>query len=939
MAKKISHPSISLLRTGIVTGLLAVGVLTANETANALSPEPSLVAPSRATPPIVPEGQDGELDHTFGTNDNDGIDGFLRLSEESSWAYNIVGALVEQQTDGKFLTVATTSEDGGIASLNDFHSNAGHHGVDGDITIAAPPLWESLLQRRNYDGSLDTTFGQGGSVSIDDSTGTRTLVAGITLQTDGKIVVVGVTDYSEYAVGALQSNTDHKASDSIDVSISTPDGFPFVMRLHQDGSADTTFGTNGIFEIDPQQFNFGIATDVTTQADGKIVVAGYLNDRVAPTSDVTAQIGLASEFFAARFTIDGSLDTSFAGTGIHTSEVELTNHWIKQVFTQSDGKIVIAGSGYDDNGYVFAFLTRLTSAGVVDTTYGTDGVVSIPNLLSSPNLFEAAIQPDNQIVIANTIYSNDIYTTVLSRITVKGEFDQTFGTNGELILGDGVANRYVLGLSIQPDGKILATGNNNTIIGTSPGELSIYRFRGDGTPDWTFGDGGLVSFDLEADLVGLETIVQPNGQLLIFGTKVSDDAAEVYDFVLRLNSAKPISVTGLSPSRLFDTRTGSPQGTIVIEQIKYGKSKELRVKVAGVSGLPEYGIGAVTFNLTVTDPDDTGYITVYPCGTRPLASNINFVKNQTVSTSVTTAVSPAGEICIYSSANTNLIADINSWSAPNAGYAPVSPQRLFDTRALSPQGAISVIKKKYGSDFELRVKVAGAAGLPGARIGSVSLNITVTEPEGEGFITVYPCGTRPLASSLNFVANQTISTSVTSPVSVDGEICIYSSAMTNLIADAFGWFVQGSGVTPVGPTRLVDTRSASPQGAISVTQKKYGATDELRLPLNGVAGLPNNDIGTVQLTVTAANPNASGFITVYPCGTLPLASNLNYTTGQTVAVSVTAQVSGDGTVCIYSSAATDVIVDINGWGNQPRVACDGSILEVTESDRLQIACR
>ena len=149
MAKKISHPSISLLRTGIVTGLLAVGLLTANETANALSPEPSLVAPISATPPIVPEGQDGELDHTFGTNDNDGIDGFLRLSEEPSWAYNIVGAVVEQQTDGKFLTVATTSENGGIASLNDFHSNAGHHGVDGDVTIAAPPLWESLLQRRN----------------------------------------------------------------------------------------------------------------------------------------------------------------------------------------------------------------------------------------------------------------------------------------------------------------------------------------------------------------------------------------------------------------------------------------------------------------------------------------------------------------------------------------------------------------------------------------------------------------------------------------------------------------------------------------------------------------------------------------------------------------------------------------------------------------------
>jgi hypothetical protein len=233
------------------------------------------------------------------------------------------------------------------------------------------------------------------------------------------------------------------------------------------------------------------------------------------------------------------------------------------------------------------------------------------------------------------------------------------------------------------------------------------------------------------------------------------------------------------------------------------------------------------------------------------------------------------------------------------------------------------VKKKYGADSELRIKVAGAAGLPGARIGSVSLNVTVTEPETEGFITVYPCGTRPLASHLNYVADQTISASVTSPVSADGEICIYSSSPTNLIADTFGWFVQGSGITPVGPTRLVDTRSASPQGAISVTQKKYGATDELRLPLNNVAGLPDDGIGTVQLTVTATNPSDTGFITVYPCGTLPLASHLNYTTSQTVAASVTAQVSTDGEICVHSSQPTNIIIDINGWGNQPQYRCGG----------------
>jgi hypothetical protein len=100
-----------------------------------------------------------------------------------------------------------------------------------------------------------------------------------------------------------------------------------------------------------------------------------------------------------------------------------------------------------------------------------------------------------------------------------------------------------------------------------------------------------------------------------------------------------------------------------------------------------------------------------------------------------------------------------------------------------------------------------------------------------------------------------------------------------------------------------------------VTKKKYGAASELRLPLNGVAELPASGISTVQLTVTVTNPSASGFITVHPCGTLPLASNLNYIADQTIATAVTAQVSTDGEVCIYSNQLTDIIVDINGWGN------------------------
>ena len=520
------------------------------------------------------------------------------------------------------------------------------------------------------------------------------------------------------------------------------------------------------------------------------------------------------------------------------------------------------------------------------------------------------MQPDGKLLIVDFSNVSDSYNSRLYRVTKDGALDPTFGDNGLVLISDADNRSFVVGGAIQPDGKIVLTALRDGAT------FVVYRLTSDGSFDSSFGNGGSIAFDWLPDTLGISVLIQPNGQILISGINVSEDVSRRGDFLMRLDSAKPITINGLAPSRLFDTRLNSPQGSISVEKIKYGESTELRVNIAGQSGLPKFGIGAAVLNITVTEPEDSGYITVYPCGSRPLASNLNFVKDQTVSTAVTTRISPIGEVCIYSSVKTNLIADVNAWSARNAGYASLVPERLLDTRVRSPHGSIVVDKKKFGTTSELRVKVAGKSGLPDGRLSSVSLNMTVTEPENDGYLTVYPCGDRPLASNLNFVADQTISTSVTTPVSAAGEICIYSSAQTNLVADIFGWFVEGSGMTAVNPTRLVDTRIASPQGAITVDKKLYSNTDELRLSLPGKAGLPADGIGTALITVTVTDPATSGFITVYPCGTRPLASNLNYVKGQTIAASVTAQVSDAGEVCVYSQAPANIIVDINGWGNK-----------------------
>jgi hypothetical protein len=123
-------------------------------------------------------------------------------------------------------------------------------------------------------------------------------------------------------------------------------------------------------------------------------------------------------------------------------------------------------------------------------------------------------------------------------------------------------------------------------------------------------------------------------------------------------------------------------------------------------------------------------------------------------------------------------------------FTPITPSRVFDTRP-GEGGLRTVSKLKISGPTELRVKLTDLSGLvPASGVGAVSLNVTVTEAGGSGFVTVYPCGTRPNASSLNYVAGQTVPNAVIAPVSPSGEVCFYSQAPVHLLADVNGWFAN-----------------------------------------------------------------------------------------------------------------------------------------------------
>ncbi len=342
----------------------------------------------------------------------------------------------------------------------------------------------------------------------------------------------------------------------------------------------------------------------------------------------------------------------------------------------------------------------------------------------------------------------------------------------------------------------------------------------------------------------------------------------------------------VSPHRLLDTRLGAGLRS---------PGSETPVVVVGLGGVPG-DAAAVALNVTVTEPNAPGYVTAYPCGVQPPdASNLNFMAGQTIPNAVIAQVGAGGAVCLYASTATHLVVDVNGWFPPGAGFGPLSPDRALDTR-------LGAGMRAGGSVTTLHV--AGVHGVsPSA--AAVALNVTVTETQAPGFVTVYPCGVQPPdASNLNYAAGQSIPNAVIAKIGAGGDICLYTSAATHLVVDVNGWFAGGSGFGPLSPERLLDTRlSTGLRGPGSVTE----------VVVAGRGGVPPT-ASAVALNVTVTEPQSPGYVTVYPCGVQPPdASNLNFAAGQTIPNAVLAKLDGSGRVCLFNSASTQLIVDVNGW--------------------------
>jgi hypothetical protein len=396
-------------------------------------------------------------------------------------------------------------------------------------------------------------------------------------------------------------------------------------------------------------------------------------------------------------------------------------------------------------------------------------------------------------------------------------------------------------------------------------------------------------------------------------------AGELLDPVtFTVSSASIPRFQPLTPARLLDTRTGGSTVDHAFEATgPLTADGIVELSVANRGGVPA-DAAAVALNVTVAAASGSGYVTVWPCGApQPNASSLNFVAGQTVPNAVITKVGDAGKVCLFvAEGATDLIADVNGYFPTGSAFTSLTPARVLDTRtggttidnaqaALGPRASGSI----------LQLPVATRGGVP-ADAAAVVLNVTVTAPQGAGYVTVWPCGApQPNASSLNFDTGQTVASAVVAKVGAAGKVCLFvAGAQVDLLADVNGFFPAGSDFASLTPARLLDSR----QGGQTVDAASAGtgarlAGSTLQLQVVGRGGVAA-DASAVVLNVTVAAAQGPGYVTVWPCGApQPNASSLNFVAGQTVANAVVAQIGDGGKVCFFvAGATTDLLADVTG---------------------------
>ena len=354
-----------------------------------------------------------------------------------------------------------------------------------------------ILNRYHPDGSPDATFGTAGSVTTDFGAAS-TRPEGIIQHPDGKITVVGT---------------------SLSVAL--------VAQYLPDGTPDPLFGTGGQQTYNlPGQVREGVAND-----DGTMFLVGRQGGRIM-------LVKLAS---------DGSLDTTYGTGGIFTPDLgPANNETADRIDRQSDGRIIVSGAA---NGTGNILAVRFTADGALDTTFGTSGYREVAASGPVVNHSDRGgtglvILPDDSIVLSSSIdagANGDDW--VVTRLTSSGALDTSFGVSGLREIDFDGLDDIARDVLRTPSGHIVVVGS--AFISGNGTDRAIFVLDANGNPESSFGTAGEFVLPPLPDTfeVVFSGVVQPDGKLLMFTGRFNNLQIERYDISSGLVAEASLDVT------------------------------------------------------------------------------------------------------------------------------------------------------------------------------------------------------------------------------------------------------------------------------------------------------------------------------------------------------------------------------------------------------------
>jgi hypothetical protein len=468
-------------------------------------------------------------------------------------------------------------------------------------------------------------------------------------------------------------------------------------------------------------------------------------------------------------------------------------------------------------------------------------------------------------------------------------------------------------------------GHRNNILGNWVNEGPQSTAMGDGTT------GNDIFTEIFANKSGTpDSVVDPYSSVT-YPTSVPPEVVKVSTNVASPGTGTPVTVNGNYFSLFSDGQTPT---------VDFGSSPATNVQVSWDGQLTAdappnpFGGAAGTVVVTVTTPAGTS-------NSSP-QSGINEFSYSVVQTPTVSAVSPSsgsqlgGEQVTITGADLSGVTGVAFGSTPATAFTVNSNSSITATVPASASlGTVDVVLTASGKSssitsldqFTYKMSSTTTPRVTSAAIGqgtpdTYSATVAGSGPEPTGTVT-FSVGSATLCTTATLVSGGgSCQTSATPPGS-DTVTATYSGDATyGSSSGSINVVVTSGDYTPLTPTRICDTRAGNPSGLTGAAAQCNGALDlgstipsqgTKTINVAGAFGVPA-DATAVVLNVTAVNPAAAGYLTVFPAGgTPPDASNLNFARGDVVPNLVEVGTGTGGAVSIYSSMQTDVVVDVEGY--------------------------